>query len=150
MTFYFLLPVFLGLTVVVQGQLNRHISVNWGLAAAVLLNAVIFLALNFALYVWVRATPDFFPEMMRTRETGLRGFSWWYLLPGACGFALVLGLPWAFQTLGTAKALILLVAAQILFGFLWDYFFSDIPVSKPVLLGALLTLTGASITIFSK
>ena len=137
------------MAVVTQGHLNRHISLNWGLPTAVALNAGVFFVLSVLFYVAARTSPEFFPEFLKVRS-GMRSIPLWYLIPGTCGFILVLGLPWAFNNLGSAKTFILLVAAQILFGLFWDFFISEIPLSKPVFAGAALTLIGASIAVIFK
>jgi transporter family-2 protein len=149
MGLFFLLPVFLGMAVVTQGHLNRDISLSLGLPTAVAINAGVFFVFSLLFYVVVRVSPDFFPDFLRVR-TGMRSIPLWYLIPGICGFVLVLGLPWAFNNLGSAKTFILLVAAQVLFSLVWDFFISEIPLSKPVFAGAALTLVGASIAVLFK
>lgn len=149
MNLFYLLPVFLGITVVIQGNLNRQIGSLWGLPTAVLINAAVFFLCSFAFYLHSRAFPESWPEFLRVRP-GFSEWSWWYLIPGLCGFSLVLGLPWAFQNIGSAKSFILLVTAQVMMGLLWDAFVSKLAVSPLTLAGAGLTLAGAVLTILSR
>lgn len=148
MNYFFAIPLFLGVAVVTQGHLNRQISSFWGLPVAVLINASVFLLLSFLFYITSRSLPNLFPDFLQVKSADVRP-GLWYLIPGACGFFLVLGLPWAFQNLGSGKTFVLLVSSQILFGIFWDYFISNRELNKAVLIGAVFTIAGSLITILS-
>lgn len=141
---YGLIPLALGLVVVLQGTLNRQIGEQWGLAMAVFINATVFFILSVGLFLVSRYFPDWVPEFFRYRA-GVEGreFKAIYLVPGICGFLLVLGLPWAIRNLGVGKALVILISSQVLVGFLWDQFIYKTQASGLKLVGALLSVLGA-------
>lgn len=109
-----LIPLILGCCTVMQAGLNRKISQVWNLPAAVFFNACVFFALAAGLlFVFVSRSSGALGEW--------RAFSLWYVLPGAFGFALVLGGPWAVARLGAAQTFVLIVSAQLLASLLWDW-----------------------------
>src|SRR4051794_11523469 len=110
---YLILPLALGVSVVLQGTINRQMALEYGLGSTVLLNAVVFFILSLGFYLSAKYTPAVVPEFWRMREP-TNGFSWSYLLPGVFGFIIVTGLPWAIQNLGPSTTIILLIASQIL------------------------------------
>lgn len=141
---YGLIPLALGLVVVLQGTLNRQIGEQWGLAMAVFINATVFFILSIGLFLVAKYFPDWVPEFFRYRaDVEGREFKAVYLVPGVCGFLLVLGLPWAIRNLGVGKALVILISSQVLVGFLWDQFIYKTQASGLKLVGALLSVLGA-------
>lgn len=148
MTFFLILPLILGVTVVMQGTLNRQIGLNHGLATALLINSIVFLVLNVVVYVLAKYTPSIFPEFIQVRDSDAP-YNWKYMVPGFCGFLLVLGLPWAIDNIGAAKALLLLIISQIIAGFVWDYMNAEAPMHWLKFAGAALTMVGGALILFA-
>lgn len=128
-------PAILGFVVVLQAGLNKKIAAQWGLSTAVLLNAVVFAILAFAVYAL---------GLWKTEAAvSTRSFSWWYLIPGALGCVLVFGGPWAITKWGALHTFILVISAQLLASLLWDMYVEDIPVTTLRLAGVGITWVGA-------
>lgn len=146
MNIYLLLPLALGVTVVLQATLNRTMALQYGLASAVLLNAAVFFILSLGFFISAKYTPTLVPEFMRVRISE-QSFSWLYLLPGLCGFFLVLGLPWAIQNIGPSTSFLLLIASQIVVSLGLEIYQSGITPPLVRILGALLVIVGAILVI---
>jgi bacterial/archaeal transporter family-2 protein len=145
----FAIPVILGIAVVLQGVLNRKIGSAIGLSTAVFINALVFLILSAALLTASYFKPNLFPEFLRIPSTPWKnaidqsGASvWLYWVPGLCGFLLVLGVPFAIQSIGPSKTFVILVSAQIAFSVLLEAA-SQSDLSPWKFLGAALAITGA-------
>ncbi len=70
--------------------------------------------------------------------TNLNQFSWWWCVPGLCGFFIVAGLPYCFAKLGAFKTTLILVSGQIIISLLLDYFANSIPLSYAKVAAAIL------------
>ena len=128
-------PIILGFVVVLQAGLNKKIAAQWGLSAAVLLNAVVFAILAFAVYAL---------GLWKTEATvSARSISWWYLIPVILGCILVFGGPWAISKWGALLTFILVITAQLLASLLWDIYVENIPVTTLRLAGVGITWVGA-------
>lgn len=147
MPFYYAIPLVLGVMVVLQGGMNRHLGSLWGLSTAVFLNAAVLFLLSALFYGMLRWSPESFPEFLRPRASETPP-AWWYLIPGLCGFCMILGLPWAMHSIGAAKSFILLITAQICAGLVWDFAISGVSPSLWKLLGGAFTLLGSLLVIF--
>jgi uncharacterized membrane protein YdcZ (DUF606 family) len=147
MLYYYALPIAVGVMVVLQGGTNRKIGSLWGLSTAVLINASLLFALSAIFFGILRWSPDTFPAFLRPR-TSPETPGWWCLLPGFCGFCIVVGLPWSIQTLGAGKSFILVITAQICAGLIWDFVSVGVAPSLWKVLGAGLTLLGSLFVIF--
>lgn len=136
---YFLIPVLLGAFSVLQATFNRRIGLSWGLAGAVLFNALV---------LTVAATAFYFGSQ-RGMSDAWRGrwgdtpFQLWYVLPGLFGFCLVAGIPWAIARLGALEVFLSLIAAQITVSLLWDWLSGGMPITAFRLGGAVLVVSGA-------
>ncbi|GIL18395.1 MAG: hypothetical protein BroJett040_21460 [Oligoflexia bacterium] len=148
MNAYYLIPIALGVTVVLQGTLNKQIGSIYGLSVAVLINAAIFFILSLCFLALSFYTPNLVPDFLRAKPL-TSPFQWYYLIPGICGFILVLGLPWAFQSIGAGATFILLISSQLLCGFFVDTYFLGNPVNIQKIGGALLSMIGAVLILFS-
>lgn len=142
---YLLLPLALGVTVVAQATLNRVFALQWGLAVAVTVNAAVFFVLSLGFLLIAKYTPNILPEFWRYNPTS-NGFAWTYLIPGICGFFLVVGLPWSIQNLGPSTSFLLLIASQIIASLCLEYFQDAEGVSARKIIGALFVLAGAYLT----
>ena len=138
-----LVPLVLGVAAVLQATFNREIAAHTGLPAAAALNMLVasIAALAFAAYCAVQKAPD---GLLRWTPDAA-AFRWWWLVPGAIGFLIVLGLPWAVQRLGALSTFVVLVGAQMLASALWDRFAAGIPFSLPRVLGAACTVLGITL-----
>ncbi len=148
MGFYYFLPIALGVTVLTQGILNRQIGAAWGLSTAVLINAAVFFLLSAGLFLLGKYWPGVLPEFLRYRDAGT-GFKMTFLIPGICGFILVLGLPWALQNIGPSKSFLLLIASQILASLITDQWIFSQPVPAMKWLGGAITIVGAAVVVLS-
>lgn len=136
--------VSLGLAAVLQGGINRYASARWGLTPIILLNNLVIFIAGIALFFLVRARPALFPDFFRSR--GVTDFSWWYLLPGLFGLCLVAGIPFVMSKIGALRVFVGIVAGQMIFGLLWDFFVEGIPMNNTRIIGALLTLIGVFVS----
>lgn len=149
MNSFIVLPFIIGLAGVTQGILNRQVSASWGLAWAVALNALLFVVYSAVLLVFSHFAPQVLPEYLRVSTFTIEKFKWWFVLPGLCGFLLVLGIPWSIQMMGPSKTFILFIVAQIVFSLLAEKFFFESEVSPLKIAGALLATAGAVLVIWS-
>ena len=138
------IPVIVGAMTVLQGGLNKQLGGSMGLAAAVLLTCAVTTVIGAALYGWVRIAPDSAPAFFRG-DFSLSAMRWWMLVPGLCGFAVVIGIPWAIPQLGAAKVFVGMVAAQLVGSVLWDALIESQAPTKMKLIGVVTTLIGVVI-----
>ena len=144
MNAYLLIPLALGATVVTQATLNRQMGSQLGLSTAVAINAAVFLILSLGIYAIAKYTPTIVPEFFQIQKP-TENFKLSYLIPGTCGFLLVMGLPWSIQTLGPSTSFVLLITAQIILSVILEATTSAAPPSLWKALGALLVLAGATL-----
>lgn len=137
----FFLPVFLGIAAVIQGGLNRQISNQWGLASAVLFNTLVMLMFMALLLVIAKWRPEWLPQFFRMKG-GFTAFRWWYLVPGLCGLALVVGIPFAIQRVGTLPVFLGILGGQMVMSLAWDALVEHRPLTT-------LRLAGAGVAILS-
>ncbi len=149
MNLYLILPLILGMTVVTQGALNRRVSADWGLTWTVFLNASLFFVVSFILLMTTKYLPQILPEYLKVDQFSTEKVRWFYLVPGLCGFFLVLGVPWSLQINGPSKTFILLIVAQIILSLVLDKFVFEATVSFTKLVGAALVMTGALLVALS-
>ena len=141
----FILPFILGAVAVLQGALNRVVAQSWGLTPTIVLNNFVIITMGFLFYISVKFYPQFFPDNFRDKA-GFTSFSWYYLLPGLCGLALVAGIPFAIGQIGAANVFIGIVCAQMITSLIWDQLKEGIALSWPRLLGAILTIVGVFVS----
>lgn len=132
-----LLSILVGFSTVLQGGLNRQIAIQWGVAGAVLLNSFFYITAAILLFLISKKLPQFVPEIFHDKGT-LTQFSWWYLIPGLCGFLIVVGAPIVIAKIGAFKLVLGVVTAQLVFGLLWDVMVEDIPATTTRIAGAVL------------
>lgn len=142
---YLLIPFTLGVSVVFQAILNRSMGLQYGLAAAVFLNAALFFVLSLGFLAVAKYTPTILPEFWRFRDSS-DSFHWAYLLPGLFGFLIVIGLPWSIQNIGPSTSFLLLISAQIIVSLILEFNEKAGAIDWTKLLGALLVLVGAFLT----
>jgi transporter family-2 protein len=153
MNFYYTIPIILGLSIVTQGAMNQVIGTERGLGFAVMLNASVFFVLSILLYFFLTRFSTSFSaslaNILPVKET-TESLKWYYIIPGICGFLIVLGSPLAMGQIGGAAFFVLLILAQILTSLLYDSFIVGSPLNFSKILGALLTFAGAALFISSK
>lgn len=135
MAWSFVLPVFLGFSIVIQGGLNRLMARGWSLTRVTLINALVLSLVSLLFCV---------PEMLRGRSL-FANFGWWYWIPGCVGFCIVAGIPFAIGRIGALQTIVLLIAAQIVGSMGWDALVEDKPMNLVRLAGALITCAGAAL-----
>lgn len=124
-----------------QGLLNRQFSLTYGLATASFVNAIVFALFALLLFAVAKFFPHSFQEFIPPK--GSYQLNFWHLIPGLCGFAIVVLTPWCIHYLGAAQVFILIVSSQILFSVLWDMGFNGINFSMMKFIGIGLVLVGA-------
>ncbi len=140
------LPALLGAMTVLQAGLNKKIGQEWGLPAAAWLNAaVVLLACCLILLLAFVTKSEQWHFQFR-----LESFSWWYLVPGLCGLALIFGGPYSMQKWGATHTFILFISAQLLSSLLWDLKVENREISLTRYLGIAITWIGALITLWKK
>lgn len=144
MSWFVLLPLYLGFVAVLQGGLNRLIGRQWGLAGAVFMNNLVFLAAGLTLFIMARASSHLLPEIFHDKGS-FRNIQWWYAVPGLLGFSLVAGIPLAISRLGALKVFVGLVAAQMVASLLWDAMVEQVPLNAYRIAGAVMAAGGALI-----
>lgn len=141
MHWFLMIPLCVGTMTVLQGVLNRQMGLLMGLSSAVLLNSFVVLGLAFALHFVARQMPGVLPAMFEG-ECDMSKFTWWMLAPGAFGFCIIAGIPWAISKLGAAKVFVAMVVAQIVVSIAWDVMFEKKPLSMWRLSGAAMAVIG--------
>ncbi len=149
MTTWHFFSILVGLFILLQSVLNKQFSLSYGLSMATFVNALVFAALGFGMFVVAQKLPLSFPEFLPPRLSHYE-FKLWHLLPGICGFGIVVLTPWSIHHLGAAPVFIFIVSSQILFGFLWDYFMNGVQFSTIKILGLVLVVLGSIVFNWSK
>lgn len=148
MNFYFFLPIALGVSVVLQASLNKEIALQYGLISTVLLNAAVLFVLSAIFYGIAKTSPDLFPDFFQPKSStqSLRLLD---LVPGICGFFIVLGLPWSLARLGPSNTFLLFIAVQIVLSLLIEAYSNQSLPQGIKLAGALLILAGGALVVKS-
>lgn len=147
---FIFLTIFVGLATVLQAGINRSIGTAMDLNLAVFLNSAMVLVISGSFYFVARLIPErmsplFSPQPVDASK--LASLGWKIILPGLCGFCIVVGIPWAMTKLGALKVFLFMIGSQLIFSSLWDYVVEGIPFTTKRILGALITLVGASIAL---
>ncbi len=129
---FYLIPVIIGASTILQGSLNRQIASSVGILQATLIsNTITTLFCGLAFYL-VQVNPNLAPQFFKSTDsqtTFISTFKWWYLLPSLFGFLIINGMPFAFSKLGAVKVTVLLVAAQMITSLLWDYYVDHLTIN---------------------
>lgn len=148
-SYFFLVPVVLGGLAVIQGVLNRRLAGGVGLASAAVINNFVLLVAGLSLFAVARWAPQVLPPLFTASNPAWK-VPWWIIIPGLCGFGLVTGLPFAISKIGASATFLLLIGAQIIASLLWDMVIEKRQVGMVQLVGALLVLAGAALTMKGK
>lgn len=142
-----LIALMVGIIAVFQGTINRLVSEDLGLSKAVHLNNIVVFIIGILFFYVVRFFPQWFPAFIRPKD-GWGHLSWWYIIPGLCGFAIVAGVPYAISKLGALRVFIVIVAAQVITSIIWDYYKEGIPVTSTRLIASVLAILSVIIVRF--
>lgn len=134
-----IISVLLGFAAVFQGGINRHASGKFGLTPVILLNNAIIFVAGIVLFVAVKYLPASFPDFFKAKLTP-GSFSWWYILPGLLGLALVTGIPFAISKIGALRVFIGIVTGQMIISIIWDAALEGIPITGIRITGAILAV----------
>jgi uncharacterized membrane protein YdcZ (DUF606 family) len=140
---WILVPVVVGVSVVLQGGLNRQLAGQWGLSAALFFNSISFLAGAALLLLWVKMRPETVPELLRIPADPGSAMQWRGVATGLLGVFIVVGLPWAIAEFGALRSILVVLVAQIAASMIWDAMVEGIAVSPLRALGAVIALGGA-------
>lgn len=143
-----LFSILAGVLGVTQAGLNKIIGESWGLSGSLFLNGVIYMLCNALLFLTVYYLPRYFSGEYLVQGQ-LAQFRLWWIVPGICGFLLVMGLVYSVLKIGAAQTFVLCVSAQIVFGIIWDLTVENRPVGMARLAGAALVLAGAALASLS-
>ena len=138
-----------GVIGLLQGALNKQMSIKIGVTHAVLINMVLTFIFSIAFYYFTLKFPRLVPEMFRLKAP-LLTWHWWYIFPGILGMLIVSLVPWAIHEAGMVKFTIVLVAAQMIFSVFWDMTIDKIPVNTTKTLGMILCLGGTFLIVYKK
>lgn len=151
MTLARVIPFVLGTCIVLQGAINRRLTMHWGLSQVVLLNCTVVIVLAASAYGAMRwwsghdlSVAD--PSEFYLSTAHWRDLQWWWLLPGLCGFLLVLGAPYAITRIGALRVYIGVVTAQMIVSMVWDGYVEKVPTSPARIAGAALMIIGVWLT----
>lgn len=140
------LPAILGSLSVLQAGLNKKIAQAWGLPAATWLNAfVLFFSASVLLWLISQNKIQGFNFQFRAEL-----FSWWFLIPGLLGLALVFGGPYSMQKWGATHTFTLFISAQLLTSIIWDLKVENVSIAPSRYLGIAITWLGALLTVWKK
>lgn len=137
-----LFSIMAGMFGVIQSGLNKMISDHWGFSSALLLNGLVFLVFNLLLFAAVYFQPQIFPMSYRL-QGDLFDFKLWWVLPGFCGFMLVMGLAVSLSQVGAVQTFVICIAAQIVCSLLWDFLVEGQHIATARWIGTLVTFLGA-------
>lgn len=135
---YLVTAILLGVAAVLQVSINRQIALRWGLAPAVLLNALVLTLAAVGFYILARVQGA--GGFVLRAGASLGEIRWWWLLPGVFGFSLVALLPWSAHHIGFQRVFVALVATQVTASVVWDFVFEKIPFSWPIAIAVVLAI----------
>ena len=114
-----LLPVLAGVSIVLQGTLNKNSAQSLGLASAVLLNALVLVVVSFLFWSVFRALESSPPSTFLLAKPFVN-LSWWQFLPGILGFFIVLTTPLSIRYLGATLTFAIIICTQLAISMFWD------------------------------
>ena len=138
----YLVTIMLGFAAVLQAGLNRKIAVLWGMPGTAVLNSLIFIFFSLAVFLLTKIYQGNVSGILADRGS-FKSFSWWFLIPGILGFALVFCVPIVIERIGAVALFVGLISSQLVASFLWDYYMESIPITAVRVCGAVLAAAGA-------
>ncbi|RLA61467.1 MAG: hypothetical protein DRQ88_07970 [Epsilonproteobacteria bacterium] len=128
MKLIYLLPIIIGMVGILQGALNKEMSLQIGVGQTVLIGMTLTFIFGITFYLVVKFFPDLFNPIYHLKAP-LTTWRWWYLIPGVLGLLIVALFPEAIYELGAVKTTVLLVAAQMVFSIFWDVTVEKLPIT---------------------
>lgn len=139
--FYIFISFIIGAFTVIQGGLNHRIGKVWGLPFTLLINSALVLIFSLIFFGLCLIQPSLLPGQNLSHQSWSQ-FKWWYLVPGLCGFSIVLGIPLSLPKLGASGVFLALVVGQMSFSLLWDFFVEHQEFDFKRMTGVFLALLG--------
>lgn len=128
MKLIYLLPIIIGMVGILQGALNKEMSLEIGVGQTVLVGMTLTFIFGVLFYLVVKFFPGLFNPIYHLKAP-LTTWRWWFIIPGLLGLIIVGLFPEAIYELGAVKTTILIVAAQVIFSVCWDLFVEKLPVT---------------------
>lgn len=141
-----IMSILVGIAVVLQGGMNKQISMSWGVSGVTMYNSLIVLLVSIVLFALINYTkvvdlPGYLKPSMGFSE----GFKWWSIIPGFFGCLIVFGIPYSIIKIGALSTMTILICTQVLASVLWDVYIEKLPMNTYRIIGSVLTFVGAII-----
>jgi transporter family-2 protein len=144
-----ILPILLGAIGILQGAINRQVSLHIGVAQATLITNLVAAFFCLIFYFFVKANAHIMPPIFQVK-TSFVTYKWWYIFPPLFGFLIVAGMPYAIAELGAVKVTVGLIASQMIVSVLWDIFIEDINLNMMKVLGIIFAILSVTFITLSK
>ena len=128
MKLIYFLPIIIGMVGILQGALNKEMSLQIGVGQTVLVGMTLTFIFGIIFYFTVKFFPDLFNPIYHLKAP-LTTWRWWFIIPGFLGLIIVGLFPEAIHELGAVKTTILIVAAQVIFSLFWDSMIEKLPIT---------------------
>ena len=128
MKLIYLLPIIIGMAGILQGGLNKEMSLKIGVGQTVLVGQPLTFIFGVLFYLVVKFFPGLFSPIYHLKAP-LMTWKWWFIIPGFLGLLIVSLFPEAIHELGAVKTTVLIVAAQVIFSVFWDMTVEKLPIS---------------------
>jgi bacterial/archaeal transporter family-2 protein len=138
-----ILPFLLGAASIVQSSLNKAIGETKGLSTACVVNGAVVVCASLLVFIVSYLFPQYFAEVITFNQANKWIFKWWYLIPGLLGFIAIFVIPLEMIKIGALPVFLGVIAGQIVFSLLYDYYFQKTPIETIRIVGAILTFVGA-------
>lgn len=148
MIFKFLLPVAVGMSIVLQGGLNRNSTSHMSLAFVVFINAIVFL--TFSAGYWALTKFSVVSGNVSSSAGPFSNFQWWQILPGLFGFLIVFCTPLAIEHLGANSTFAVIICTQLLVSMIWDSLTQKTAPTMMSLIGVSIMMAGLAVLILGK
>jgi bacterial/archaeal transporter family-2 protein len=149
MKLVYIIPLLIGILGILQGALIKNVSLEIGVAHAILIAMTIYFFLGIVLFIFIRSSPQALPPFYAIKYS-LTYFKWWYLIPGLLGFFIVFFFPQAMNELGAVKVTILIVGGQIITSTLWDFFVDEISLTSYKAMGLFFAILSVVFSVVEK
>lgn len=149
MSWSILFPLFLGMVGILQGAINRQVSVHVGVAHATLMTNLATVGICVVFYFFTRYYPQSVPAIFQVKAP-ITTFKWWFIFPPIFGFLIVAGMPYAISELGAVRVTVGLIAAQVLTSVVWDILVEDISLNGMKIAGIFFALVSVAMITLSK
>lgn len=146
MLFKFFLPVVVGMSIVLQGTLNRSSTFHLSLASMILLNSTVFFILSAGFWLLTKVNVLSGGNL----PSDPSNLQWWQFLPGIFGFVIVLCTPLAIKHLGANITFAIVICTQLFVSMVWDAMMSKHVPSTMSLAGVFIMIVGLGVLISGK